>query len=270
MSTHADTCEEVLLRGGITNAGLVTRVGDTVRRPRRATSTATQALLDHLADVGFDAAPRYLGVDDRGREVLSFIPGHAAIAPYPDWALTDTALISVARLLRRYHDAVSTFDPGGHRWPHPIPHRFRHRLVSHNDPNLDNIIFQDGQAVALIDFDLAGPGSAAWDLACCARLWAPLRADRDTPSEARGRSLTRLALFADAYGASRDDRAEMVEAIVHTHDWCYDIVRGAVAAGHEAFGLDWAGGGQASALRTRHWLTTHAPHMRAALQATAR
>ena len=270
MTTRADTAEEVLLRGGITNAGLVTRVGDTVRRPRRATSAATEALLDHLANVGFDGAPRYLGVDDRGREVLSFIPGHAAVAPYPDWALTDTALISVAHLLRRYHEAVSTFDPGRHQWPHPIPQRFRDTLVSHNDPNLDNIIFQDGQAVALIDFDLAGPGSAAWDLACCARLWAPLRAARDTPFEARGRSLTRLALFADAYGASRKDRAEMVEAIVHTHDWCYAIVRGAVAAGHEAFGLEWTSGGRPRAQRTRDWLATHAPTMRAALDAEAR
>jgi hypothetical protein len=39
---------EVPLHGGTTNAGLVTRVGDTVRRPLRPTSAATQALLDHL------------------------------------------------------------------------------------------------------------------------------------------------------------------------------------------------------------------------------
>lgn len=270
MTTHTDTCEETLLRGGITNAGLVTRVGDTVRRPRRATSAATQALLNHLADVGFDGAPRYLGIDERGREVLSYIPGHAAIPPYPDWAFTDTTLASVGRLLRRYHDAVATFDPTGHHWPHPVPQRFRDGLVSHNDPNLDNIIFEDGQAIALIDFDLAGPGSAAWDLACCARLWAPLRAPRDTPEEVRRRSLTRLALFADAYGASPRERAEMIEATVHTHDWCYAIVRGAVAAGHEAFALDWSSGGRPRAQRTRQWLATHAAHMRAALESKPR
>ena len=71
MSTVRDA--EVLLHGGITNAGLVSRVGDTVRRPWRPTSPATHALLDHLERVGFDGAPRFLGVDDRGREILSYI-----------------------------------------------------------------------------------------------------------------------------------------------------------------------------------------------------
>lgn len=96
---------EELLYGGITNAGLVSRIGDTVRRPQRPTSPATHALLGHLERVGFEGAPRLLGVDDRSREVRSFVPGEAAIAPYAAWALSDEALVSVAQLLRRYHDA---------------------------------------------------------------------------------------------------------------------------------------------------------------------
>lgn len=258
--------DEVLLYGGTTNAGLVTRVGDTVRRPRRSTSPATKTLLDHLAAVGFDGAPRYLGVDSRGREVLSFIPGQAPIGRPPEWALTDAALISVARLLRGYHDAVATFDPPGCEWPHPVPPSFRHGLISHNDPNLDNVIFERGRAVALIDFDLAAPGSAAWDLACCARLWVPLRTRRDSPGPTKGRWPTRLALFADAYGASDEQRRGMVDAVVHTHEWCYAIVREAVAAGHPTFGFEWsAGGGRLRARRTRDWLASHATEMLRAL-----
>ena len=135
MSEH-----EVPLRGGYTNAGQVARVGDTVRRPWRPTSPATQALLEHLERVGFEGAPRFLGVED-GREVLSFIPGDAAIEPYEPWALTDEALVSVAELLRRYHDAVASFDASGHDWPQPVPAAFRAEIISHNDPNLDNVIF---------------------------------------------------------------------------------------------------------------------------------
>ena len=85
--------------------------------------------------------------------------------------LTDAALVSVADLLRRYHQAVASFDPAGYRWPRPIPARFRTGLVSHNDVHPANLVFRDGRAVALIDFDLAGPGSAAWDFAAAARHW---------------------------------------------------------------------------------------------------
>jgi hypothetical protein len=65
---------EVRLRGGIANRGEVVRVGDRVHRPQRSTSAAAHALLQHLADVGFDRAPRFLGLDPQGREVLTYIP----------------------------------------------------------------------------------------------------------------------------------------------------------------------------------------------------
>src|SRR5919109_1060257 len=202
---------EVLLSGGLTNAGLVTRVGDTVRRPWRPTSPSTWALFDHLERVGFEGAPRFLGIDERGREILSFIPGDAVVAPYQGWALTDAALVSVAELLRRYHDAAASFDAAGR--------------ASHNDPNLDNVIFSGGVAVGLIDFDLASPGSAVWDVACAARLWAPLRDERDAPEQVRGRSLDRLRVFVDAYGLPRRDRGRVVDALIPAHERCYRVVR---------------------------------------------
>jgi hypothetical protein len=256
---------EVLLPGGFTNAGLVTRVGDTVRRPSRPTSEATRALLEHLERIGFDGAPRFLGTDDQGREVLSYIPGTAVIPPYPDWALTDDALVSVAELMRRYHEAVASFDHAGYDWPRALPPAYRGSLVSHNDPNLDNVIFSRGRAVALIDFDLACPGTAVWDVACAARLWAPLRDPRDVPAELSGRTLDRLRTFADAYGLPAADRARVVEAMPHAHDWCYDIVRTAVAGGHPTFGGMWRGGGRVRAERTHAWLTASADQMRATL-----
>jgi hypothetical protein len=256
--------DEVVLAGGTTNVGRVTRVGNTVRRPRRPTSEATEALLDHLERVGFSGAPRYLGSDERGREVLSYIPGQAPIIPYPEWAFTDATLVSVAKLLRRFHDAVLSFDPSDYDWPHPIPSRFRQGLVSHNDPNLDNVVFDGGCAVALIDFDLASPGSAAWDLACAARLWVPLRDRRDAPA-GPDRSLARLALFADAYGASDNERAGLVEAIVECHRWCYEVVADAAAKDHPVFGPQWTNSGYALAQRTHDRLLDSLPEMRIAL-----
>jgi hypothetical protein len=223
------------------------------------------ALLEHYERAGFDGAPRFLGVDERGREVLSYIPGQAVIPPYPGWALTDEALVSVAGLLRGYHDAVASFHAGCHAWPPSVPARFLGPIISHNDPNLDNVIFSGGVAIGLIDFDLASPGSAVWDVTCAARLWAPLRDDRDAPQELRGRALDRLRLFVDAYGLPRRDRLRVVDAAIHTHERCYRVVGAAVADGHDAFGRMWQAGGRLRADRTRRWIASHGGEMRAVL-----
>jgi hypothetical protein len=265
VSRIATQPDEVMLDGGTTNAGRVFRVGDTVRRPQRPTGDATRALLDHLEQVGFDGAPRYLGVDGRDREVLTYIRGEPALPPYPDWAFSDETLVSVAQLLRRYHDAAASFDPSGYTWPHPLPARFRRGLVTHNDPNLDNVIFENGRAVALIDFDLANPGCAGWDLACAARLWVPLRDPFDAPPGVAERALARLALFADAYGATREQRTDLADALLECHAWCYAIVSAAVARNHPAFGAFWRAGGRSRAIRTRRRLSSYTPEIRAAL-----
>lgn len=253
------------LHGGTANRGLVFRVGDTVRRPMRRTSPATHALLEHLADVGFPGAPRFLGIDARGREVLSFVPGEAITRPYPRWALTDAALTSVAHLLRAYHQAVAAFDPAGRDWPRPVPRPFRTGLVSHNDPNLDNVVFSDRRAVALIDFDLAGPGSAVWDVAAAARLWAPLRPDPDIADARRGRALARFRTFVDAYGLDEADREQVVRAVLDNHDWCYDVVRHGAATGHVAFAQYWSDAAD-RAERTRAWYVRQSTVLRAALR----
>ena len=244
---------EVPLHGGTANRGLVVRIGDTVRRPARPTGAATHALLRHLDRAGFDGAPRFLGIDSDGREVLSYVPGRAITPPYPAWALTDAALASVAGLLRRYHAAVAGFDPAPYQWPPSPPARFGGSLVLHNDPNLDNVVFRHGRAVALIDFDLASPGARVWDVAAAVRLWAPLRLDADVPDARRGQVLRRFRLFADAYGLTDEERAVLVDAVIANHDWLYDVVRSGVRAGHPAFSDYWASGAADRAARTRSW-----------------
>jgi Phosphotransferase enzyme family len=230
---------EVPLFGGTNNRGLVVRRGDTVLRPLRPTSPAVHALLAHLAEIGFDGAPRLLGIDDQEREVLTFIPGDAVTPPYPAWALTDDALRSVAHLLRRYHEAVAGFDPAGHDWPAVAPPEFDEGLICHNDPNLDNVIFRDGRAVALIDFDWANPGSAVWDVACAVRLWSPLRPDRFISDARRGRSLDRFRTFVTAYGVKLDPE-RLVQAVRLNNDRMYRLIEDGAGAGNEGFAAYWA------------------------------
>ena len=60
--------EEPLHGGDVTT---VVKVGDTVRRETGPWSAAVHALLQHFERVGFDGAPRFLGIDERGREILA-------------------------------------------------------------------------------------------------------------------------------------------------------------------------------------------------------
>jgi len=247
--------EDGPLSGGTANRGLVIRIGDTVRRPTARCWPATHALLAHLSAVGFDGAPRVLAVS-AATEMLTYIHGQAAVPPLPADTLTDAALISIARLLRGYHRAVQSFDPAGYRWPRPIPASFRTGLVSHNDVHPANLVFRDGRAVALIDFDLAGPGSAAWDLAAAARNWAPLQDDQDITDCRRGRAIERFRTFLDACELTRAERRQVAEAVVANHDWTYAIVTEAAASGHRGFADYWHKVMEPTA-RARRWCLRH-------------
>ena len=97
---------EIPLAGGDVN--IVVRVGDTVRRPQGSWSPAVHALLEWYERVGFDGAPRFLGVDEQDREILSFVEGDPAFAPVP---AGDEVLEALGRLLRAAHDAQAGFVP---------------------------------------------------------------------------------------------------------------------------------------------------------------
>ncbi|MFC4948555.1 phosphotransferase enzyme family protein [Pseudonocardia sp. GCM10023141] len=256
---------EVPLLGGTANRGLVYRVGNTVRRPLRPDAAGTHALLRHLEDVGFDGAPRILGIDGAGREVVSYVPGDAVTAPTPAWGLTDIALRSVGELLRRFHDAAADFDPSPHPWPHRAPQPWAGPGVTHNDPNLDNFVFRDGRAVALIDFDLAAPGAPVWDVAAAARLWAPLRSPGDVDDSRRDRGLERLRILADAYRLDDAGRAGLVAAVRASHDWMCDIVRDGALRGVPGFAAYWGPDAALRARRTDAWLERNTDAITAAL-----
>jgi hypothetical protein len=265
VADDATPAEEVLL-GGTANRGRVVRVGDTVRRPRTATSHAVHALLRHLERAGFPGATRLLGIDDRGREVLGFLEGEVAVRPYPEWVLTDEAMTGVAVLLRSYHDAVEGFDARGYHWALRPVSGFGPPLVSHNDANLDNVVFRSGRAHALIDFDLAGVGSRVWDVAITARLWAPLLAEDDVRDGRAGHGLQRFRLFVDAYGLGRADRELVAEAVLLSHDAVYGMIRASAIQGHAAFAEYWTGGGGEKAERTRRWYRANSARLRAAMR----
>jgi hypothetical protein len=256
---------EVPLLGGTANRGQVFRRGGTVRRPSPTNGAAIHALLGHLEKAGFDGAPRFLGRDDHGRDVLTYIPGEAVTAPYPAWSLTDAALCSVAQLLRRYHEAVADFDAAPYSWTKLPPTAYAGTVVCHNDPNLDNIIFREGRAVAMIDFDLASPGSPIWDVAAAVRLWSPLRGDEYITDARRGSSVARMRTFVRAYGATDVDPQRLISAVIENHDWLYGVVEEGAANGNAGFSDYWRDA-HVRVAQTRRWYGAQKHDLIAALQ----
>jgi hypothetical protein len=230
--------EEVVLPGGVANKGAVVRVGDTVRRPARPQSAATAALLGHLESVGFERTPRFLGFDDQGREVLSWIPGEAPLPPFPGWSMSNEALLSVARLVRAYHDAVEGFsisEPGA-SWSADLADPYSQEVVCHNDVCPENVVFRDDEAVGLLDFDFAAPGRRLWDVVGTLTYWAPITAPEwrrsyPLPLDA----VERVALFADAYGLSAQEREGFTSILRSRWEVGRTFVRGRLQAGEPAF-----------------------------------
>ena len=199
--------QEVSLGGNLNQA---VRVGDTVRRRAGPWTPAVHALLRYLDAAGFDA-PRVLGMDDRGREILGYIPGEAyagAENPVPDRVLDEEHLVEAARLLRQYHDVVADFaSPPDAQWRLVAP--TKHELICHNDWSPWNALFREGRLEVMLDWDLAGPGSRLWDLANAAYCWVSLI------SQARlfslGDRARRIRVFSDAYGLG--DRSELLSTM---------------------------------------------------------
>lgn len=193
--------------GGGTNAGSVIRIGDTIRRPRHDGHEVVEALLVHLENVGFPMAPRFLGVDDGGRQVLEFVEGDAE--SNPTWQHDDSEnarrLGDLAAALRRLHETTASFAaPEGATPKRPLP--VVGSVWTHGDPAYANTVYRNGEIVALIDWEFAAPAAAAHDPALL--LASEIRGPRPDVDDNDRRALAaRLALQAIANGYRLDGAA---------------------------------------------------------------
>ena len=180
-----------------------------------------------LEDAGWTGAPRFLGIDEHGREVLSWIDGHVPWSGVdePPSVYDDRAVAGVARLVRELHDLTAGSSLAGDG-----------AVVCHNDLSLKNTVYrevsEDGDVtwrpVAFIDWDAAAPGRRIHDVAHLAWQWA---ANRSSAPEAAAR-LVRVA--ADAYGLEPADRAGLIDTILWWQDRCWRGIQADIDAGAES------------------------------------
>jgi Phosphotransferase enzyme family len=203
------------LRGGSINT--VVRVGDTVRRP--PSGPFVHELLGFFERSGWNGAPRFLGVDERGREILSFVDGYVAWQPGTAGVTEEASLVRVAELVREFHDLTAGTPLAGDQ-----------EVVCHNDLGPFNTVYvRDAglRPVVFIDWDLAAPARRIHDIAHVCWLYLGLGPGADVGQAARG-----IRLICDAYRL--DGRGEIVDVIMWWQDRCWRGIQAGAAAGDPA------------------------------------
>lgn len=245
-----------VLKGGVANAGLVVRQGGSVIRPSNPYSQSIHMFLLALHDNGFSGTSKPISIDPDGRERLEYMDGDVPVPPYPEWVQTDESLTSIALLLRQYHDAAAVIDCSGCEWSMELADPVGGKIVCHNDVCLENVIFQEGKAIGLIDFDFAAPGRPVYDLAQFARMCVPM----DAPENAVRLGWNsvdhskRLRLISDSYGLSQSERLTFLEIIAISMSGIGSFVQRRLDAGDENFIQMWEdmGGSERFTIR-RDW-----------------
>jgi Phosphotransferase enzyme family len=236
---------EEALRGGA--VAEVFRVGDTVRRTPPPNAAFVERLLRHFERYGWPGAPRFLGVDERGRQVLDFVAGYVAWEPdQPAEVRSAASVARAARLVREFHDLTAGTDLAADQ-----------EVVCHNDLSPRNTVYRDGDAglrpVAFIDWDIAAPGRRVHDVAHVCWQYAYLGPDVTDAVEAA--RLVRVV--ADAYGLAPADRAELVDTILWWQDRCWRGIEAAAEAGEPAMVRLRDNGGARSVRAAYEWTSAH-------------
>lgn len=247
-----------VLQGGVANAGAVLRSGPHVLRPSNPHTAQVHRFLRAVRSTGFEGASSPVGVDPDGRERLEFIEGDVPVPPFPAWARNDTALVSIAELLAGFHRAAAAtgLGAGDGPWSDEMADPAGGQLMCHNDVCLENVVFRDGRAVALLDFDFCAPGRPVYDVAQFARMCVPI--DDDVNADRLGwhgpDRPARLRLVADAYGLDGERRHELVLVLDDAMERGGEFVRRRVEAGDVNFIEMWRSmGGQERFDRRRRW-----------------
>jgi hypothetical protein len=189
-----EEAEEPLAGGRLTTG--VVRLGDTVRRPRSASSAFVATLLLHCERVGFTGGPRFLGVDEAGRDTLTFVPG--CVSSFKKFE--PSQIRKAATLLRAFHDATRGTTLAGTK---PV--------VCHNDLGPNNTVFQNGMPIAFIDFDFAAPGEPLEDVGYMAWLWC---VSSKVEIRALDIQVAQVCEMGVAYGLNGHERSSLIDAMI--------------------------------------------------------
>lgn len=237
--------------GGFVNR--VVRIGDTVRRDLGGRAEFVHQLLRHFEHHGWTGAPRLLGVDEQGREILTFFDGYVPWQCPTGRADSTESLVGVAQLVRQFHDLTAG-----------TPLAADQEVVCHNDLSPKNTVYRENGdglllPIAFLDWDIAAPGARIHDVAHVCWQYLNLGPDVDDLVA----TSHRVRLICDAYGLA--DRSRVVETILWWQDRCWRGIDAGAQAGHAAMAGLRASGAVRSVRAAYDWLLAHQAEIEATL-----
>lgn len=196
---------------------LIARIGDTVHRPAHWWTPSVHDLLNYLEKVNFPYAPRVLGFDEVGREILTFMEGESG---KEGWTKihSDKGLRNFARLLHEYHQAVAEYEPPADSlWAYAEGSLNPGEIICHGDFGPWNVTWHGNTPIGIIDWDLVFPAKPEYDVLYALEYSAPFRDDKLTRewhhfSEVPDRK-RRIDVFLEAYGTSREEVGDVVAGV---------------------------------------------------------
>jgi len=230
------------LQGGFVN--VVVRRGDVVLREGGERAEFVRGVLEELD--GWNGAPRFLGVEEDGRERLSFIDGYVAWErPWKPAVTSPETLRSVGRLVREFHDLTAGTAYAGDE-----------EVVCHNDLSPKNTVYTDdaNRAIAFIDWDLAAPGPRINDIAFICWQYADLGD--------LARVIPQWQFLLTGYGPA--DTAPLIPSILDWQTRAADGIDAAASAGNQAMQYLRQLGVPEDIRRKREWIRTNAAELQEA------
>ncbi|MEZ8140626.1 phosphotransferase [Enterovibrio sp. FF113] len=216
--------------------GAIYKRGDIVVRPLNAWSSTVHLLLNHYHAQGLTECPTCLGVEG-DTELLSYVKGDAYNYPLTGAIASETALITAAKLLRKLHDASTSFLSKHHTdsltWM--LPARQPQEVICHGDYSPYNVALNGKTVVGVFDFDTAHPAPRVWDIAYAVYCWAPFKTDKIDALGTLIEQSERAKQFCDAYGATKQDRTALVDTMVARLTTLVRFMHDEANAGNEQF-----------------------------------
>ena len=188
-------CEEIPLTGGRITLGVVKK-GNQVLRPLCTNSTFVHDVLKWLEKKMVDLAPKFIGLTNDEREIISFLDGTS-----PDnigW-FSDNQLYEAGKIIKRLHDNLSDF-----------PGCTDGKTVCHNDLSPCNFMFLNDLPYTVFDWDASTIDDPINDIAYAIWLWLDIGFD-DVYDDGCGPNTPsvigkKAKIMLDAYGLEKEKR----------------------------------------------------------------